>query len=172
MSETIRIRHIDGAQILDMMNCAAISERFFHRTRAWFIQRLNNNIINGKPVSFTADELLRLRTSLKVIASEITQFTTQIPNLPTDMSIKVYVLTDSILIDFAQNGDIEGFKEYLDSDDTIYFNEPETFDTEAEALAYCAGVGYGVDERAPVERYILCTCKSEDIPFIEAIDNY
>lgn len=38
------------------------------------------------------------------------------------MSVKVYVHTDSILIDFAQDDGIEGFKEYLDSDDTIYFN--------------------------------------------------
>ena len=88
------------------------------------------------------------------------------------MSIKVYVLTDSILIDFAQDGDIEGFKEYLDSDDTIYFNNPETFDTEAEALAYCAGIGYGKDERAPVERYSLLSSAPENLPFIEAIKKF
>lgn len=28
MNDIIRIRKIDGAQILDTMNCAAISERF------------------------------------------------------------------------------------------------------------------------------------------------
>lgn len=88
------------------------------------------------------------------------------------MSIKVYVLTDPILIDFAQVGDIEGFKEFLDSDDTIYFNAPETFDTEAEALAYCAGISYGKDERAPVERYPLRSSELEDQPFIEAIEHY
>lgn len=88
------------------------------------------------------------------------------------MSIKVYVLTDPILIDFAQDGNIEGFKEYLDSDDTIYFNDPETFDTEAEALAYCAGIGYGKDERAPVERYPLRSSEEDDLPFIEAIEKY
>ena len=88
------------------------------------------------------------------------------------MSIKVYVLTDPILIDFAQDGDIEGFKEYLDSDDTIYFNDPGTFNTEAEALAYCAGIGYGKDERAPVERYLLRSSEEDDLPFIEVIENY
>ena len=88
------------------------------------------------------------------------------------MSIKVYVLTDSILIDFVQDGDIEGFKEYLDSDDTIYFNEPETFDTEAETFAYCAGIGYGSPERGPVERYPLRSSAPEDVPFIKAIENY
>lgn len=88
------------------------------------------------------------------------------------MSIKVYVLTDPILIDLAHDGDIEGFKEYLDSDDTIYLNEPETFDTEAEALAYCAGIGYGKDERGPVERYPLRSFEPENLPFIVAIENY
>ncbi len=88
------------------------------------------------------------------------------------MPIKVYVLTDPILIDFAQDGDIEGCKEYLDSDDTIYFNDPETFDTEVEALAYCAGIGYGKNERAPVERYPLRSSEEDDLPFIEAIEKY
>lgn len=88
------------------------------------------------------------------------------------MSIKVCVLTDPILIDFAQDCDIEGFKEYLDSDDTIYFNDPETFDTEAEALAYCAGIGYGKDERTVPDRHPLRSCEPADAPFIEAIENY
>ncbi len=32
-------------------------------------------------------------------------------------------------MNFVIDGDIEGFKEYLDSENTIYFNEPECFDT-------------------------------------------
>lgn len=146
MNDIIRIRKIDGAQILDTMNCAAISERFFNRSRAWFIQRLNNNIVNGKPVSFSTEELLKLRTSLKVLASEITRFTSNIPNLPTDMSIKVYVIDDPASIEFFENDDIDGFKEYLTEDDTIIFPEAECFDTEAEALAFCSGIGYGTNE--------------------------
>lgn len=88
------------------------------------------------------------------------------------MSVKVYVLTDPILIDFAQDGDIEGFKEYLDSDDTIYFNDPETFDTEAEALAYCAGIGYGIDDHNSKRRFPVRNSEELDLPFIEAIENY
>lgn len=170
--DIIRIRKIDGAQILDTMNCAAISERFFNRSRAWFIQRLNNNIVNGKPVSFTPEELLKLRTSLKVLASEITRFTSNIPNLPTDMSIKVYVIDDPTSIEFFQDDDIEGFKEYLAEDDSIIFPEAECFDTEAEALAFCSGIGYGANERGTVEHYPLRSCEPSDVPFIEAIENY
>ena len=88
------------------------------------------------------------------------------------MSVKVYVIDDPILISFIEDGDLEGFKEYLDSDDTIIFPEPETFDTEEQALAFCSGIGYGVDERAPVERLPLRSSVEDDQPFIEAIENY
>lgn len=88
------------------------------------------------------------------------------------MSVKVYVIDDPILISFIEDGDLEGFKEYLDSDDTIIFPEPETFDTEEQALAFCSGIGYGVDERAPVERFPLRSSVEDDLPFIEAIENY
>lgn len=168
----IRLRQIEGAQILNMMNCAAISERFFNHSRSWFIQRLNNNIVNGKPASFTPEELLKLRTSFKVLASEIVRFTSNIPNIPTDMSIKVYVIEDTTTIEFIQNDDIYGFKEYLSEDDTLMLPEPECFDTEAEALAFCNGIGYGAYERGSVERYPLRSCEPADLPFIEAIENY
>ena len=92
------------------------------------------------------------------------------------MSIKVYIVEDSTLIDFIQDNDLDGFKAYLDetkeNEHYLYFDEPEYFDTEAEALAFCAGIGHGMDERAPVERYPLRSCEPGDVPFIEAIEGY
>ncbi len=92
------------------------------------------------------------------------------------MSIKVYVVEDATAIDFLQNNDLDGFKAYLDeskeNEDYIYFDEPECFDSEAEALAFCAGIGHGLDERAPVERYPLRSCEPDDVPFIAAIEGY
>lgn len=88
------------------------------------------------------------------------------------MSIKVYVVDEPMLISFIEDGDLEGFKEYLDSDDTIIFSDPETFDTEEQALAFCSGIGYGPDERAPVKRFPLRSSEEEYLPFIEAIKNY
>lgn len=89
-----------------------------------------------------------------------------------NMPVKVYVIDDPILISFIEDGDLEGFKEYLDSDDTIIFSDPEIFDTEEQALAFCSGIGYGLDERAPVERFPLRSSEEADLPFIEAIENY
>lgn len=172
MSDVIRIRKIIGADVLDRINCADIAERYFHRSRSWFTQRLNNNIVNGNPVSFTAEELLTLRCALKGLAVDITKFTSQIPNLPIAMSVKVYVVSDRTAIDFIQDDDIEGFKDYLAEDDTIYFSDPEIFDSEAEALAFCAGIGYDTDERAPVDSWPLRSFEKADRPFIEAIENY
>lgn len=89
-----------------------------------------------------------------------------------NMSVKVYVISDPLAIDFLVDDDIEGFKELLDSDDTLYFPEPEIFDSEEKALAFCAGLGYGKDERAMPDRYPLRSCEPADAPFIEAIENY
>lgn len=88
------------------------------------------------------------------------------------MSVKVYVIKDPLAIDFLVNDDIEGFKELLDSDDTLEFPEPEIFDNEEKALAFCAGLGYGKDESAMPDRYPLRSCEPADAPFIETIENY
>lgn len=88
------------------------------------------------------------------------------------MAVKVYVISDPLAINFLVDDDIDGFKEYLDSDDMLDFPEPEVFDTEAQALAFCTGIGYGVNESATPERYPLRSCEEADAPFIEAIENY
>lgn len=85
MSDKIlQIRKIEGANILETVNCAYIAKRFFNRSRAWIIQRLNNNIVNGKPISFNPEELEKFRESLKTLANEITQFADNLPQSPPD----------------------------------------------------------------------------------------
>lgn len=86
------------------------------------------------------------------------------------MAVKVYVISDSLAINFLVDDDIDGFKEYLASDDMLDFPEPEVFDTEQQALAYCASIGYGTNESATPDRYPLRSCEEADLPFIEAIE--
>lgn len=88
------------------------------------------------------------------------------------MAVKVYVISDSEAINFLIDNDLEGFKNYLAEDEYIDFGEPEVFDTEAEALAFCAGLGYGSDERALTTTYPLRSFEEEDQPFIEEIEKY
>lgn len=171
MNEPLDIRKFPGAEVLEYINCAYVARRFFNRTRAWFIQRLNNNIVNGKPVSFTDAELRTLRYALRTLSNEILNYSSNLPNTES-MDIKVYVITDQTAIDLITDNDIDGFKAYLAEEDTLYFPEPETFASEEEALAFCSGIGYGIDERAPIERLPLRSCEPADVPFIELIENY
>ncbi len=87
------------------------------------------------------------------------------------MSIKVYVVSDPTAIEFFQNDDLDGFKLYLE-EENLDFGEPEYFDTEAEALAFCSGIGYRTNERATPNSYPLRSCEPIDMPFIEAIENH
>ena len=171
MNEPLDIRNFPGADVLEHINCAYIARRFFNRTRSWFTHRLHNNIVNGKPVSFSEAELLTLRSAPLTISEEIKNYSSNLPNTES-MDIKVYVITDQTAINLITDNDLDGFKAYLAEEDTIYFPDPEIFTSEEEALAFCAGIGYGIDERAPIDRYPLRSCEPTDVPFIELIENY
>ena len=41
------------------------------------------------------------------------------------MAAKVYVINDPLAINFLVDNDIDGFKEYLESDEYLDFSEPE-----------------------------------------------
>ena len=84
----------------------------------------------------------------------------------------VYVIIDRNLIDLIKDNDVNGFAKVLSDDETLCFDQPIQFNSEEEALAFCSGLGYGVDERAPVEKFPLRSCEEYDRPFIELIDKY
>ena len=88
------------------------------------------------------------------------------------MSSKVFVITDPNLIEFIENNDIDGFKNYLSEDEYLMFDEPVEFATEQEALAFCAGVGHVKIDGAPVEQLPLRSFEEYDQPFIEAITKF
>ncbi len=43
------------------------------------------------------------------------------------MYTKVYVVTDQTAIEYLQNDDLEGFKQYLSEDETLEFGGPHLF---------------------------------------------
>lgn len=88
------------------------------------------------------------------------------------MAVKVYVISDPLAINFLVDDDIDGFKEYLESDEYLDFSASEIFETEEQAFAFCGGIGYDADESTTPERYPLRSCEESDLPFIEAIENY
>lgn len=88
------------------------------------------------------------------------------------MSAKIYVIKDRTAIDLIENNDVDTFRNYLAGEEYLMFDEPVVFETEQEALAFCAGLGYGVDDHLPVEKFPLRSFEEYDKPFIEAIENY
>lgn len=84
--------------------------------------------------------------------------------------IKVYLITDSDAIDLLVNDNLDAFKAYVSSD-WIDIDEPLEFDTKAEVLAFCMGLGYGKDERTFPDIYPLRSCEPYDQPYIEAIES-
>ena len=65
--------------ILDAVSMAYISEKYFHKSRGWFNQRLNNNIVNGNPVSFNPEELNTLSFALDDLGTKMKDIARSIP---------------------------------------------------------------------------------------------
>lgn len=57
--------------IIQYISISYIATRFFGKSRAWLHNKLNGNLSNGKPSSFTPEELEKLKNALDVIANEI-----------------------------------------------------------------------------------------------------
>lgn len=86
------------------------------------------------------------------------------------MAQTLYILTDRIAIDYILNGSIDELKEYLsDPENYVELSDPITFETEAEAVAFGAGLGFGKDERGEVEQLILNTTNPDDVEVINLI---
>lgn len=85
-------------------------------------------------------------------------------------SVKVYVVRDQQAIEFLINDDVERFSEYVEQEEAPCLEEPEMFETEAEALAFCSGLGYGTEERGMLKVYPLRSSEECDLPFIEIIE--
>lgn len=51
-------------KVLDFASMSYISEHYFGKSRQWLYQRINGNLINGKPADFTPDEIKTLSIAL------------------------------------------------------------------------------------------------------------
>ncbi len=57
--------------ILPAISISYIAKEYFHKSKEWFYQRLNGNIVNGKPAEFTEEELDTLNFALKELSKKI-----------------------------------------------------------------------------------------------------
>lgn len=82
----------------------------------------------------------------------------------------IYIIRDSFTIEALVNDDLDAFREAI-ADDLSSEVEVESFNSEAEALAFCAGLGHGSDERAIPEVYPLRSFESCDADYVEILTN-
>ena len=57
--------------ITPMINLSYIAEHYFHRSRGWLSQKLNGSVMNGKPVTFTKEEISILADALRDISKKL-----------------------------------------------------------------------------------------------------
>ena len=82
---------------------------------------------------------------------------------------KVYILRDTEAIEYIVNDDLDGLKGAL-ADGLAPELEVESFNSEAEALAFCAGLGHGRDERAVPNTFPLRSFEPADTPYIALLE--
>lgn len=58
-------------EVLPMISISYLSKIYFKRSRQWFYQKLNGNLINGKPARFTAEEIETLNYALKDVSRKL-----------------------------------------------------------------------------------------------------
>ena len=54
--------------ILPVISLSYIAKTYFGKTKSWMYQRVNGNLVNGKPAKFTDEEKEILNSALKDIA--------------------------------------------------------------------------------------------------------
>lgn len=58
-------------EILPVISLSFIAKQYFGKTKEWLYQRINGNVVNGKPAKFTDEEKERLNFALKDIADKL-----------------------------------------------------------------------------------------------------
>ncbi len=52
------------SSVLPIVSVSYIAKHFFNKSSSWFYQRLNGNLVHGKPAKFTQEELSTLSNAL------------------------------------------------------------------------------------------------------------
>lgn len=57
--------------VLQIVSASYLAKTYFNKTPQWFYQRLNGNLVNGKPAQFTPQEIEILNNALHDISQKI-----------------------------------------------------------------------------------------------------
>lgn len=59
--------------VLPFISVSALAKEYFGKSSSWFYQRLNGNVVHGKQVAFTEEELSTLANALRDMAGKLEQ---------------------------------------------------------------------------------------------------
>jgi hypothetical protein len=57
--------------VIPAISLVHIAKTYFNKTDAWLYQRINGNIVNGKPANFTPQEVDTLKFAFKDLSSKL-----------------------------------------------------------------------------------------------------
>ena len=58
-------------EVAEIVSLSYLAKKYFNKSRSWLYQRLNGNIVNGKPARFTDEELATFNDALQDISKKI-----------------------------------------------------------------------------------------------------
>lgn len=70
LAERIQVRK-QLESVLPFISVSALAKCYFGKSSSWFYQRLNGNVVHGKPATFTDDELKTLNHALQDISAKL-----------------------------------------------------------------------------------------------------
>lgn len=68
----VNVRGMLG-DLSDVLSLSYIAQQYFQKDRSWLAQRINGNIVNGKPSAFTESELEILKFALNDIKNKLSE---------------------------------------------------------------------------------------------------
>ncbi|MDR2816390.1 MAG: DUF5053 domain-containing protein [Proteiniphilum sp.] len=77
INDTLNVRDL-LAEILPLVSVSHLSKKYFDKSASWFYQRMNGNLVHGKPAKFTPDELITLRRALDELSEKFSQTSKQL----------------------------------------------------------------------------------------------
>ena len=75
----VEVRNMLG-EMADALSLSYLAKRYFEKDKTWLYHRLNNSKVNGKPASFSQQELIILADSLKDLSSKLSDISSNIAN--------------------------------------------------------------------------------------------
>lgn len=66
--------------IFELLSGAKVATDCFGKSRSWLHQRINGDLVNGKPAEFTQDQKRQLAAYLKKQAQELIETAKQLEN--------------------------------------------------------------------------------------------